>query len=283
MSAANNSGRLAGKTAFITGAARGLGAAIATRFAEAGARVVINDLHLEQAQLQASKLDGVAVSGDVSSPQAVAKMFEELRKHSKSLDILVNNAGISGLEGDNEARERIARIADAAQRAAQGEAVPDEQLQLSSLLDESDEDWQRMMNVHVNGTFYCSREAMRMMLPRTSDGAIINLGSIMGTFGRGGGTAYCTAKAAILGFTRALAHETAKQNIRVNAIAPGWIETDMTDPLRPMHPMLEAQTPQGHLGEPDDIAFAALYLASEEAKFVTGQTLSPNGGWYMSQ
>ena len=275
--------RLAGKTALITGAARGLGAAIATRFAQEGAQVIINDLSLEQAEAQANRLGGLALAGDVSDPQAVAKMFTALRAQVSHLDILVNNAGISGLEGDNEARERIAKIAAASQRAALGEAVADEELQLSSLLDQSDDDWHRMMGIHVNGTFYCSREAMRLMLPRQTDGAIINLGSIMGTFGRGGGTAYCTAKAAILGFTRALAHETAKQNLRVNAIAPGWIETDMTDPLRPMHPMLEAQTPQGRLGEPDDIAFAALYLASEESKFVTGQTLSPNGGWYMSQ
>ena len=91
------------------------------------------------------------------------------------------------------------------------------------------------------------------------------------------------AKAGILGFTRALAHELAPQHVRVNAIAPGWIHTDMTDPLAPMHPMLSAQTPQARLGDPDDIAYAATYLASEEAKFVVGQTLSPNGGWYMSQ
>lgn len=275
--------RLAGKTALITGAARGLGAAIATRFAEAGAKVIINDLHLEQAQAQAKALDGFAVSGDVSSAAAVAEMFAAVRGHTDQLDILVNNAGISGLEGDNEARARIARIAEATSRAVQGEDVDPADLQLSSLLDQGDEDWQRMMGIHVNGTFFCSREAMRMMLPRSSDGAIINMGSIMGTLGRGGGTAYCTAKAAILGFTRALAHETAAHNLRVNAIAPGWIRTDMTDPLAPMHPMLEAQTPQGRLGEPDDIAYAAVYLASEEAKFVTGQTLSPNGGWYMSQ
>ncbi|MFK7914360.1 MAG: SDR family NAD(P)-dependent oxidoreductase [Pseudomonadales bacterium] len=275
--------RLAGKTALITGAARGLGAAIAQRFAEAGARVIINDLHLEQAEAQAKALDGFAVSGDVSSSAAVASMFEAVRKHTDQLDILVNNAGISGLEGDNEARARIARMAELATRAAQGEEVDPKDLLLSSLLDEGDDTWQRMMGIHVNGTFYCSREAMRMMLPRNTDGAIINMGSVMGTFGRGGGTAYCTAKAAILGFTRALAHETATQNLRVNAIAPGWITTDMTDPLAPMHPMLEAQTPQGRLGEPDDIAYAAVYLASEEAKFVTGQTLSPNGGWYMSQ
>ena len=139
-----------------------------------------------------------------------------------------------------------------------------------------------MMGVHVDGTFFCCREALKIMTAQRS-GAIINMGSIMGTFGRGGGTAYCTAKAAILGFTRSLAHEVADRNIRVNAIAPGWILTDMTSPFEAMHPMLAAQTPQGRIGEPDDIAWAAVYLASEEAKFMTGQVISPNGGWYMSQ
>jgi 3-oxoacyl-[acyl-carrier protein] reductase len=114
-------------------------------------------------------------------------------------------------------------------------------------------------------------------------GSIINISSIMGTFGRPGNVAYSTAKAAILGFTRALAHEVAARNIRVNAIAPGWIATDMTAPLASLQASLAAQTPLRRFGEPDDIAWAAVYLASEEAKFMTGQVISPNGGWYMSQ
>lgn len=276
-------GRLQGKTALITGAARGLGAAIAGRFAEEGAEVIVNDLSAADASKRGESFGGYGVSADVSDPASVAAMFDQVKARSGKLDILVNNAGISGLEGDNEARERIARMADAHARMASGEAVAPEELQLSSLADVTDSEWARMMGIHVNGTFHCTRSALALMAPRETDGAIINLGSIMGTFGRAGGSAYCTAKAAILGFTRSVAHELAGHNIRVNAIAPGWIHTDMTDPLEPMHPMLIAQTPQGRLGEPDDIAFAALYLASEEARFVTGQTLSPNGGWYMSQ
>ncbi|MEM1229992.1 MAG: SDR family oxidoreductase [Pseudomonadota bacterium] len=276
-------GRMDGKTALITGAARGLGAAIATRFAEAGAEVIINDLSAADASSRGEALGGYGVSADVSDPASVAAMFETIRARSGKLDVLVNNAGISGIEGDNEARERIARIAEAHERAARGEAVDAEETLLSAITDVTDADWARMMGIHVNGTFHCSRAAMTLMRPRESDGSIINMSSVMGTFSRGSGTAYSTAKAAILGFTRALAHELAADSIRVNAIAPGWIHTDMTDPLEPMHPMLMAQTPQGRLGEPDDIAWAAVYLACEEAKFVTGQTLSPNGGWYMSQ
>ncbi len=116
-----------------------------------------------------------------------------------------------------------------------------------------------------------------------NSGTILNMGSIMATSGGVGAPAYCAAKAAILGFTRALAREVATRNIRVNAIAPGWIDTDMTVPLAPLKPLFAMQTPLGRFGDVDDIAWAAVYLASDEAKFVTGQVLSPNGGWHMSQ
>lgn len=267
--------RLTDKTALITGAARGLGAQIAERFINEGANVIINDLNIAAAQATATRLGAQALVCDVSDPASVARMFEELLELTDRLDILVNNAGISGIEGDNTAHERIRR---AAQAMAEG-APPELD---SGITEVTDDQWRALLGVHMDGTFYCSRSAAGLM-KRAGRGNIINMGSIMGTFGRGGGTAYCAAKAGILGFTRALAHELAPHNIRVNAIAPGWIHTDMTDPLEPLHPMLEAQTPLGRLGDPDDIAWAAVYLASEEAKFVTGQTLSPNGGWYMSQ
>ncbi len=270
--------RLKGKTALITGAARGLGAAIARRFVDEGATVIINDLSLDAARATAKSLGGHGFAADVSSSTEVTRMFADVSKVVPRLDILVNNAGISGLESRNDNNERVQRMVQRAAAAARGEPVePD-----NGTLETTDEEWHRMMRIHVDGTFFCSREALRGMTAQRT-GAIINMGSIMGTFGRGGGTAYCAAKAAILGFTRSLAHEVADRNIRVNAIAPGWILTDMTSPFEAMHPMLAAQTPQGRIGEPDDIAWAAVYLASEEAKFMTGQTLSPNGGWYMSQ
>ena len=269
--------RLAGKTALITGAARGLGAQIARRFHEHGAHVIINDLNLAAAKAMAQTLQGDAVACDVSDSASVRAMFSEVAALTPKLDILVNNAGISGMEGDNTTRERIAKMVEALAAGRE----PEEGL-TGNFADYGDEQWHRMIGVHLDGTFFCSREAVRMMTAG-GGGNIINMSSIMGTFGRPGGAAYCAAKAGILGLTRALAHELAAQKIRVNAIAPGWIHTDMTDPLTPMHPMLEAQTPLGRLGDPDDIAWAAVYLASDEAKFVTGQCLSPNGGWYMSQ
>ncbi len=270
--------RLNGRVALVTGAARGLGEAIASRFAEEGAKVIINDLSLDAARATAKRLGGEAVAADVSSSASVAEMFDAVRKITPRLDILVNNAGISGLEGRNDAQSRIQAMVDRAAAAARGEPVKGE---LSSL-EVSDQEWRQMFAVHVDGTFYCSREALKTMGPQNS-GNIINMGSIMATFGRGGSTPYCAAKAAILGFTRSLAHETVGYNIRVNAIAPGWIHTDMTSPMAPLHPLLEAQTPMGRLGDPDDIAWAAVYLASDESKFMTGQVISPNGGWYMSQ
>jgi 3-oxoacyl-[acyl-carrier protein] reductase len=269
--------RLSGKNALITGAARGLGAQIARRFAEEGAFVIINDLNLAAAQAVADELGGSALACDVSDAASVTAMFSQLRDITDRLDVLVNNAGIGGIDpGDNVALARIAGMAAAIQA---GEPVEDGLG--GNITDATDESWHRMIGVHLDGTFFCCREAVKLMQPRQA-GTIINMGSVMGTFGRPGGPAYSAAKAGILGFTRALAHELAP-HIRVNALAPGWIHTDMTDPLEPLHFMLEAQTPLGRLGEPDDIAWAAVYLASDEARFMTGQVLSPNGGWYMSQ
>ena len=270
--------RLKGRVALITGAARGLGAAMARRFAEEGARVIINDLSLEVARTTAGVLGGHAIAADVSDSSAVAAMFADVARYTDRLDILVNNAGISGLEARHDVDDLIKGMLERAAAAACGERQPTP----LTTTEISDADWHKMMGVHVDGTFFCSREALKMMGPRGS-GCIINIGSIMGTFGRGGALPYCTAKAAILGFTRALAHEVADHNIRVNAIAPGWIHTDMIAALGPIYPLLEAQTPMGRLGEADDIAWAAVYLASDEAKFMTGQVISPNGGWYMSQ
>ena len=272
-------GRLQGKTALITGAARGLGAAIARRFSDEGATVIINDLSSEAAQRTAREFGGHAVAADVSDSAAVASMFEEVRRLVPRLDILVNNAGINGLEGRNDVEQLVARRAKLAAELASGGPV---ESFVDGTTHTSDAQWRRMLGVHLDGTFFCCREALKIMNGQMA-GAIINMSSVMGTFGRPGNVPYSTAKAAILGLTRALAHEVAPRNIRVNAIAPGWIDTDMTAPLGDMRKHITGNTPLRRFGEPDDIAWAAVYLASDEAKFVTGQVLSPNGGWYMSQ
>ncbi|MBV1694021.1 MAG: SDR family oxidoreductase [Hyphomicrobiales bacterium] len=271
--------RLDGRIALVTGAGRGIGAAIARRFAEEGARVLVNDVDVDAAQATASACGGDALVADVSSSAAVAQMFAEVAQRAGRLDILVNNAGISGLEGRNDVDQQIAARQRAAEEALAGKPP---QTFIDRTVATTDEAWRRMQAVHVDGTFYCCREALKIMNPQMS-GAIINMSSILGTYGKPGNVPYATAKAAILGLTRALAHEVAPRNIRVNAIAPGWIDTDMTAPLAPIKAQIAAQTPLRRFGEPDDIAWAAVYLASEEARFITGQVISPNGGWYMSQ
>jgi 3-oxoacyl-[acyl-carrier protein] reductase len=262
--------RLEGKTALVTGAGKGLGATIAKHFAEQGAAVIVNDVVLDDAQSTARMVHGHAVAADVSDPASVASMFVEISSFSPRLDILVNNAGISGVDP--------AEVQDLGEKRRRQAEELSTTGKINTFIDRtiftSDEAWRRMQAVHVDGSFYCCREALKMMNAQMA-GSIINIASVVGTSGRGP-VPYATAKAAILGLTRSLANEVALRGIRVNAIAPGWIETDMTAPLKP----LLAGIP---FGVPDDVAWAAVYLASDEAKFMTGQVVAPNGGFYMSQ
>jgi 3-oxoacyl-[acyl-carrier protein] reductase len=273
-------GRLEGKLALVTGGARGLGAAIARRFSEEGARVVVNDLDLGRAEKTALEVGGEAIAADVSDSGAVTEMFRQVADRHGRLDVLVNNAGISGMEGNPElvARFQERSLQQVVERAAGGEITS----HLDVTVELEDDAWRRMIAVHMDGTFYCSREALKIMGPRLS-GVIINMGSIMGTSGGAGAPHYCAAKAGILGFTRSLARELVSRKIRVNAIAPGWIDNEFTAPLAEVKQMIALQTPMGRMGDADDVAWAAVYLASDESKFLTGQVISPNGGWTMNQ
>jgi 3-oxoacyl-[acyl-carrier protein] reductase len=273
-------GRLKGKTAVVTGAARGLGRQIALRFVGEGARVIINDVSLDTARKTASEIGAEAgLAADVSDSASVNAMFDEVGRLFKGLDILVNNAGISGMEGRNDIDQMMAQRVKIAQDTAAGKP---QTVFIDGALNTTDAVWRRMQAVHVDGTFFCCRAALALMNPQLS-GVIINMSSVLGTSGRGANVPYSTAKAAITGLTRSLAFEVAPRNIRVNAIAPGWIDTDMTAPLSPLKPLMNAQIPLRKFGEADDIAWAAVYLASDEARYMTGQIVSPNGGFYMSQ
>ena len=272
-------GRLAGKLALITGAGAGLGAQMARRFREEGAEVVVNDLRKEAAEAVAKEVAGTAIAADVSDSAAVAAMFEQVDREFGRLDVLVNNAGFA-FDGNPEMEKRFNEVPlkQMAEAAAGGPIIT--HLDVTVAL--SDEAWQRMIAVHLTGTFHCCREGLKIM-NRQNAGCILNMGSIMGTAGGAGSIHYCAAKAGILGLTRSLAREVVTRGIRVNALAPGFIDTDLTAPIQAARPLIEGATPMGRFGDTDDIAWAAVYLASDEAKFVTGQTLSPNGGYHMSQ
>lgn len=272
--------RLQGKTALITGAASGLGLAMARRFVQEGATVIINDVSTTAAEAAAATLGGHGIGFDVSDSAAVAAGFKEIAATHPRLDVLVNNAGIGPRATDEERAERMRLLAEMAAQIQAGGPVT---TFLDTTANMSDDDWRQMISIHLDGTFFCTREALKIMNPQMS-GSIINMGSIMGTAGGGGAPHYCAAKAGILGLTRALARELVMRKIRVNAIAPGFIETPMTDSIMGMaRDAIIGSTPMGRFGEPDDIAWAAVYLASEESKFMTGQVLSPNGGYHMSQ
>lgn len=245
--------KLTNKTAVITGAGSGLGRAIALRFAAEGARIVVAELNeasgAETACLiQTQGGEAIAVTTDVSDAAAVAQLFQTIDAQGWGVDILVNNAGQGGT--------------------------------LTPLHQLTDEAWQAMIATHLNGTFYCTRAALQRMLPRQS-GAIINLSSVAGLAGMPMGVSYSAAKAGIIGFTKAAGKEVARFGIRINAIAPGWVETPILDHLPDkLRDGMANTVPLGRIGQPEEIAALALFLASDEASYVIGQVISPNGGGY---
>ena len=272
--------RLKNKIALITGGARGLGLSIATHFFNEGAKVILCDINIEEATQKARDLDGKAYYMDVSNSENVKNVFLEIAKKYKTLDILVNNAGINGFEGRQDLLDERIKVNNLQSK----EFATNEKIKshFDVTVNMTDEEWHRMISIHLNGTFFCTREALKIM-NNQKEASIINMGSVLGTTGGPSSPHYSAAKAAILGFTRATAKELASRNIRVNAIAPGYIDTDMTSSLGDVKKIVKASTPMKKFGSPDDIAWAAVYLASNEAKFVTGQTISPNGGFVMSQ
>ncbi|HUY39348.1 MAG TPA: SDR family NAD(P)-dependent oxidoreductase [Candidatus Binataceae bacterium] len=249
--------RLKDKVVMITGGGSGLGREMGLTFAREGATIAVNDIRPESAQNVATEIERAGgkarpIVADVSSSAAVKRMFAEFVAAFGPIDILINNAGIG--------RTR-------------------ETTEISGLQDLADEDWHKMLSTHLDSTFYCTREALKLMIPRKS-GRIINLGSIAGTTGLGGAVAYSAAKGGIISFTKALAKEVVGHGILVNCIAPGFIETPMTAPITgEMKQYFTQLTPMGRFGEPRDIACAALFLASDESNFMVGQVVSPNGGY----
>ncbi len=247
--------KLQDKVAVITGAGSGLGRAIALRYAEEGARIVIAELNEAKGEetlrlVQARGVEAFACPTDVSQSASVARVFAELDSRGWPVDILVNNAGNAG--------------------------------QLLPMHMMSDELWHSVVEVHLSGTFYCSREAIRRMLAAGRGGVVINISSVAGLRGMPGGSPYGSAKGAIISFTKGIAQEYAPHGIRVNAIAPGWVETPILENVPDSYrPLMIQNTPLGRIGQPEEIASVALFLASDESSFVVGQTISPNGGLHI--
>jgi len=273
--------KLKDRVALVTGAGSGIGRAIALLFAEEGARVVVNDIAPDAAAetvlaMGSAGRGGFACQADVSVSAEVKAMFARVAEACGRLDILVNNAGIAETPGART--EEINRKAEA--RLGEMMAGGPVRTHWDITRDLSDEDWHRMIGVHLNGTFFCSREALKLMTPERG-GAIVNLSSTAALRGIEVASHYGAAKGGILSFTRSLAREVASQGIRVNAICPGWVDTPMTQGFSPVfHAVITSQIPMGRWGEAREIAAAALFLASEESSYFTGQWLSPNGGLF---
>jgi len=249
--------RLENKVAIVTGAASGIGRSIAKIYGEEGAKVVTADIQKEPKEggtptHEMIKEDGgeaIFVKTDVSSEKDVENLVKETIDEFGRIDILVNNAGIFHQEKIHES---------------------------------DTENWKKLMDVNLNGTYYCTKKVIQHMLENDIEGKIINISSIAGTLGYDSAPAYCASKGAMTNLTRELAVDYAKEGINVNAISPGVIRTDMTDDFLKdpdMSAYMEEHTPYKRLGEPEDIAYAAVFLASEESNFINGENLIVDGGW----
>jgi 3-oxoacyl-[acyl-carrier protein] reductase len=273
--------KLSDRIALVTGGGSGIGRAICLTFAEEGARVVVNDVRREAAERTVKEMTdparGRAIQADVADSGQVSAMFATIERELGGLDILVNNAGIA--LGPGEEREARSRRAEARiMETVSGQGI---QTHWDVTQNLSDEAWHRMIAVHLDGTFFCTREALRLM-SRANRGAIINLSSVAALSGLEPAPHYSAAKGGILSFTRAVAREVASRGIRVNAIAPGYIDTPMTEPMSPLvRAAALARTPLGRSGEAREVAATALFLASDDSSFFTGQWLSPNGGLFI--
>ena len=276
--------KLTDKVALVTGAGSGIGRAIATLFAEEGARVIANDVNEKAARetvetLGAAGSGARAIQADVADSGQVKAMFAEVEREFGSLDVLVNNAGIGSAGTSAADRDRLRERSDARiMELVSGQGI---QTHWDITQTMTDETWHRMIAVHLNGTFFCTREALRLM-SRRDQGVIINLSSVAGLMGLENVPHYSAAKAGILGFTRAVAREVGSRKIRVNAICPGFIDTPMTQPMSDlMRKAVIGRTPLGRYAEPAEVAQTALFLASDDSSFFTGQWLSPNGGLFI--
>lgn len=241
------------KAALVTGGAQGIGLTIAEALALEGAHVFLGDVNLEGAEKSAENLrsqghKASAVQLNVADPEQVRSVFDSISKEAKPVDILINNAGIT--------RDGLA-------------------------MRMKEEDWDLVLNINLKGSFLCSQQAAKQMM-KQKRGAIVNISSIVGVMGNAGQANYSSSKAGLIGLTKTMARELAARNITVNAVAPGFIDTEMTRVLdEKVRGKLIEQIPLARLGEPKDIADCVSFLVSEKARYITGQVINVNGGMLM--
>ncbi|MGZ3513417.1 MAG: 3-oxoacyl-[acyl-carrier-protein] reductase [Thermodesulfobacteriota bacterium] len=245
--------KLGGKVALITGAAQGIGKAVALLLARNGADIVVSDINLEKAEETAREIESIGVRAmalkvNVASLDDVEQMTATILEKFGKIDILVNNAGIT--------RDKL-------------------------ILRMSEEDWDAVLDVNLKGTFHCTKTVVRHMAKQRS-GKIVSIASVVGEMGNAGQVNYAASKAGVIGLTKTIAREFAQRGINVNAIAPGYIETPMTEVLpEKVKEELRRLIPMERLGKPEDIAEAVLFLVSEGSNYITGHVLKVNGGIYM--
>ncbi|MFQ5802130.1 MAG: 3-oxoacyl-[acyl-carrier-protein] reductase [Candidatus Methylomirabilales bacterium] len=244
---------LQGKVAVVTGGSRGIGRAVATALAREGAAITLcarDPVLLEKiaAEFESSGTQTLTVQADVTRTAEVEQMVEACVERFGQVDILVNNAGIT--------RDNL-------------------------LLRMKDEEWDAVLNANLKGVFHCTRAVLRPMIKQRG-GRIINLASVVAVMGNLGQANYVAAKAGIIGLTKATAREVASRGIAVNAVAPGFIETDMTRALDPeLQERMRSQIPLGRFGKPEEVADLVVFLASNRAAYITGQVIHLNGGLWM--
>ncbi len=246
--------QLNGKTAVVTGGSRGIGRAIALQLAEKGANVVVNYTSREDAalavvrEIEAMGVSGMAVKADVSKGEEVENLVNEVLNTFGSIDILVNNAGIT--------RDNL-------------------------IMRMTEQDFDDVISTNLKGAFICTKSVSKVMIKQKS-GKIINVSSVVGIIGNAGQSNYAAAKAGLIGFTKSMAKELAKRGINVNAVAPGFIETDMTSKLsEKVKEEFANNIPLMRIGKPEDIAKAVLFLSSEYSDYITGQVINIDGGMVM--
>ena len=244
---------LEGKAALITGGARGIGKEIAMVFAQHGANIAICDVNMEEAEKTAKEIqdlgrESLAFKADVTDSTQVQDMADKILDKLNKIDILINNAGIT--------RDNL-------------------------LLRMSEEEWDRVIAVNLKGTFVCTKIVSKVMIKQRS-GRIVNLASIIGIIGNAGQANYAASKAGIIGLTKSVAKELASRNVRVNAIAPGFIKTDMTSKLsEDVQKKILSVIPLARFGDAKDVAELALFLSSESSSYITGQVIQVDGGMVM--